>query len=797
MRRKLLYALAALVALLVVAIAGGRVWLGRAAPDPARDGTIAGLAGPVEVWRDSMGVPHLWAGSEEDLFRAMGYVHAQDRLFQMEMFRRVADGRLAEMMGGELVDTDRFLRTLGMGRSAGEQEARLAPEDRAMLQAYADGVNAWIGTRRGPLPPEFVTLRVRPEPWTVRNSLSIAKIMAWDLAEWNLGLDLQAAIDVVGEERARDLFPAYPDSGLTILGDDARWRGRDTAAPPAAAPPAPRVSGAVPLPRVPPLALELLDAVSIARASNSWVIGGSRTASGKPILANDMHLALRAPPIWYLAALHGGGVNVTGMTLPGVPVVVAGHSERVAWGFTNAYVDDTDFFVEEVDPDAPNRYRTPDGWAEMVVRLDTIRVKGGEPVLHTVRWTRNGPVLSDVEPRRSGNRVLAMRWSSHEPSGEVRALLGMNRARSADEFLQALRGFDNPHQNVVFADVDGRFGYWMAGRVPVRRGGDGVLPVPGWTGEGDWTGWLEFDDHPHALDPADGFVVTANNRQVGPEYPHHISTHWADPFRAMRIRRLVEAGSRFTAAEVAAQQMDVRDLWALGHLPRAVAAAERAGEGEAAALLRGWDGGAGVDSRPAALFYTWYDELRSRVGDDEFGEAPVYFPRSAFDRLLERGGGAWADDVRTPEVETLDALEVAAMRTALKRVAGRTWGELHTVTVAHPLGSVAALERIFGLNLGPFPSPGSMHTVNVAGWGARRPPFRTGHGASQRHVVDMGDVDGAGGFILPGGQSGIPFSPHYADQMPLWREGRLWRIPLDRRAAEARTVARMTLRPER
>ena len=796
MRRKLLYALAALAALLIVALASGRWWLGRSAPNLARDGEIAGLAAPVEVWRDSMGVPHLWAASEADLFRAMGYVHAQDRLFQMEMFRRVADGRLAEMLGAELVDTDRFLRTVGMGLSAGEQEARLAPEERAMLQAYADGVNAWIEARRGPLPPEFLTLRVRPEPWTVRNSLSIARIMAWDLADWNLGLDLQRAVDTVGEKLARDLFPAYPDSGLTILGADARWRGRGSG-PPAAAPAAlPRVSGAVPLPDVPPLALELLDAVSIARASNSWVVGGSRTASGKPVLANDMHLALRAPPIWYLAALHGGGFDIVGMTLPGVPVVVAGHSRQVAWGFTNAYVDDTDFFVEEVDPDAPTRYRTPEGWAEMAVRVDTIRVKGGEPVLHTVRTTRNGPVISDVDPR-SGDRVLAMRWASHEPSNEVSALLGMNRARSADEFLQALRGFDNPHQNVVFADADGRFGYWMAGRVPVRRGGDGVLPVPGWTGEGEWTGWLDFDDHPHVLDPADGFVVTANNRQVGPEYPHHISTNWAEPWRALRIRQLVEGSTRLTAAEALAQQMDVRDLWALHHLPRAVVAAEAAGLADAAAELRGWDGEAATGSRPAALFYTWYDELRARVGFDEFGDARPYFPRAAFDRLLERGVGAWVDDVRTPEVETLDGLAREAMRTAVERVAGRTWGELHTVSVAHPMGSVAALERVFGLNLGPYPSPGSGYTVNVAGWGGREPPFRTGHGASQRHVVDMADVDGVGGFVLPGGQSGVPFSAHYRDQMPLWREGRLWRIPLDRAAAEARAVARMTLRPAR
>jgi penicillin G amidase len=795
MRRRLLIAAAIVVVLLAAAAGGTRWWLGRSVADPGRDGTVAGLAAPVEVWRDSMGVPHLWAEGEPDLFRALGYVHAQDRLFQMELFRRVADGRLAEVLGERAVDTDRFLRTLGMGLAAGEHEALLDPYDRALLQAYADGVNAWIGRGRGTLPPEFVALRFEPEPWTVRNSLSIGKIMAWDLAEWQLGLDLQHAVDAVGPELAADLFPAWPDSGLTILGDEARWRGRGGAGrvEPAPEPLAP--VGGVHTPRIPDLAIRLLDGVSITRASNSWVVGGSRTASGKPILANDMHLELRTPPIWYLAALHGGAFNVTGMTLPGVPGVVAGHSDRVAWGFTNAFVDDADLFVEETDPGDPDRYRTPDGWAGMTVRVDTIRVKGGDPIVHRVRHTRHGPVVSDVDPR-AGERVLALRWRSHDPSGEVGALLGMNRARNVDEFLHALRGFDNPHQNVVFADADGRFGYWMAGRVPIRRGGDGTLPVPGWTDEGAWTGWLDFDDHPHALDPESGFVVTANNRQVGPEYPHHISTNWAEPWRALRIRQLVEGAPRLTAAQALEHQMDVRDLWALHHLPRAVAAAEAAGLDAAAALLRGWDGEATVDSRPAALLYTWYDELRSRVGDDEFGDARVYFPRAAFDRLLERGGGAWANDVRTPEVETLDGLAAEAMRVAVRTVGGRSWGELHTVSIAHPLGSAAALDRMLGLNAGSFPAPGSGHTVNVAGWAGRRPPFVTRNGASQRHVVDMADPDGSGGFILPGGQSGVPFSRHYRDQLPAWREGRLWRIPLAREAAEARTVARMTLRPE-
>ncbi|HEU0012909.1 MAG TPA: penicillin acylase family protein [Longimicrobium sp.] len=803
MLRKIGLAFLGLVALVLVLGFGGRCYLGRSVPDPDRGGTIAGLQAPVEVWRDSLGVPHLWARGEADLFRAMGYVHAQDRLFQMEMFRRVADGRLAELLGEQLVDSDKFLRTVGMGRAAADNERRLTPEQRALLQAYADGVNAWIRDHPGPLPPEFVTLRGRPEPWTVRNTLSIAKIMAWDLADWEIGLQVQQAVDRVGPELARDLFPAYPDSGATILGADAEWKGRGAQPPPAApaAPvpglaPTPPVSGPVPMPKVPAQVLALLDGVSISRASNAWVIGGQRTRSGKPILANDMHLALRTPAIWYLAALHGGAMNVTGMTLPGVPVVVAGHSDRVAWGYTNAMVDDVDFFVEQVDAANARRYRTPDGWAEMVMRPETIRVKGKkQPVVHTVRATRNGPVISDVEDR-AGSRVLAMRWTAAEPSTEVGALLAMNQARNAAEFAAALRGFDNPHQNVVFADADGRIGYWMVGRVPVRRGGDGVLPVPGWTGEGEWVRFLDFDEHPHALSPADGFVVTANNRQVGPAYPFHITRNWADPYRAQRIRQMVEAGRGLTAADVARQQMDVVDLFALRHRDRAAAAADRAGQPDAAAELRRWNGEARVDSRGAALFYTWFEQLRTLVGSDEFGGGTVYFPRSTLDRVLLQGGGRWADNVRTPDrVETLAELEADAMRAASQLASGKTWGELHVTRIDHPLGSVAVLDRAMNLNIGPFPSPGAPNTVNVAGFSARTPPFVTAYGPSQRHVVDLADVDGAGGFVVPTGQSGIPFSRHYRDQNELWRTGRLWRIPLDRRQAQARTVSRMTLKP--
>ncbi|MBA4156585.1 MAG: penicillin acylase family protein [Gemmatimonadetes bacterium] len=793
--KRFAYVLLALV-LLLVGAAGAAAWFVRSAdPDPSRSHTLAGLSAPVEVWRDSLGVPHLWARDEADLFRAIGFIHAQDRLWQMEMFRRVADGRLAEILGPELLETDRFLRTLGMGRAAAENERILDPESRTLMEAYAAGVNSWILSHRGALPPEFVALRTRPEPWTVRHSLAIGKIMAWDLADWDGPLELQRAVDLVGRELAAALRPDYPEWGVHILGEGDRGNAGPAAETALSQTPLPLSVLNIPLPRVPDRAREMLDAVSAARASNSWVIGGERTRSGKPILANDTHLTLRAPSLWYLVALHGGGIEAAGFTIPGVPLPILGRTTNVAWGFTNAMAADTDFYIERVDTADPSLYLTPEGWQRFEIRAETIQVRGGDPVIHTVRTSRHGPVISDAE-RRAGDRVLALRWTGHEPSTEFSAMLKMNRARNAAEFLAALREFTSPHQNVVFADTAGTIGYRLVGLIPVRRNGDGRLPVPGWTGDYDWVRYLTPDEHPEVLDPTDGFIVTANNRQVGASYPFLIGRQWAEPFRAQRIREMVEArDGRFTADGVARQQMDVRDAFAVRYLPHALRAAERAGAHGAAETLRSWNMEASTDSHAAALFYTWYEALRRRVGEDEYRGARMYFPRAALNRMLDDGAGAWINDIRTGQTETLDEQAAAAMREAVEEVGMRRWSDLHETRINHSLGSARVLDRTFGINIGPFSKGGSPYTVDVAGYGIR-PPFVNTHGASQRHVIDLADPDGVGGFVIPTGQSGIPFSRHYRDQTPLWREGRLWRIPLDRTQAEARAVHRMVLRPD-
>ncbi|HEX6589990.1 MAG TPA: penicillin acylase family protein [Longimicrobiales bacterium] len=811
-------ALAVVVVLALVALMAGGValWLRSALPDYEREITLSGLDGDVRIAFDELGIPHIFAGSEHDLLFAQGWVHAQDRLWQLELFRRVAEGRLAEALGADLVDSDRFLRTVGVWRAAANAEARLEPDVRERLQAYVDGVNAYLERRDGALPPEFVLLRIEPGPWTVRHTLAIEKLMAWDLSSYSMEIDAARAFFRFGAERAGYLVPAYPGWGTTILPDagvpaavagadfaasGVRRQASETAGWPVQGNHPHTVADARSLTPdapfgdpIPAAARMLLESLNTRQASNAWVIGGERTASGRPILANDMHLALRAPGVWYLVGLHGGGYDVAGMSIPGAPFVVAGHNRVVAWGFTNAMTDDADLFIERLDPADATRYLTPGGSEPFAIVVDTIRVKGGEPVAFRSRWTRNGPVISDVTGGLGADPVT-LRWAAHDDTHAVAALPLMNRARSAAEFRAALRFFDNPHQNVVFADTAGDFGYHMSGHVPIRGAFNMPprFPVPGWTGDWDWTGRMPFDQHPHAdASVAAGYVVTANNRQVAGPEGEFVSAIWEQPFRAARITQMIEqAAALLTTRDVHRMQLDVLDLHALRYRDRAIAAARAANVPDFADAIAGWDARATTDSRPGALWYAWYHRMRALAGRDFWREDHA-LPRAALDNVLELRALPWRDD----GAAAFDRLAREAVDWAVEHVAGRAWGDLHRGVIVHPLGEVAWLDRLLGLNVGPHPLAGSSTTVNVSQWLETSFPVNAAYGPSQRHVVDLADVDGAGGFVLPAGQSGIPFSRHYDDMHDAWVDGGLWRIPVDPAAAEARATAVTTLRAD-
>lgn len=787
-RRALLWGAVGLGVLVVAGaagFAGSRAYLRRSLPLYDDTASVA-VRGHVRISRDSFGIPSITAGDLHDLVFGLGYVHAQDRLWQMEMARRAAEGRLAEAFGPDLLEADRFLRTIGFWRAVLRADSALAGEVRALLQGYADGVNAGMASLRA-WPPEFVLLRLTPEPWTILHSLAITQIMTWDLTEWDLSLSLARAVERVGPDLARELFPRVREWSPRIMPSAPRRRV------PAVASIGPQSWPAGALPEVPASLRPLLESFAIARASNSWVIGPSRSRSGKPILANDMHLALRAPPPWYLAALHGPGFDVVGMTLPGAPGIVAGHSRRVAWGYTAAYVDNIDFFVEEFDPADSTRVRTPAGWETMTFHEETIHVRArNEPVVVRVAETRHGPVLTESETKLAGT-ALSMQWTGARPGAELRAILWMNLARNVTEFVDALRDFANPQVNVVFADADGRIGYWLAGSVPVRRSGDGVLPAPGASGEYDWIGFVPFDSLPHVLDPPSGYIVTANNipRDGGP----FIGAHFDPGYRAARIAQLIEATRTHDVTTAHAIQLDVHSLFAARHRERAAAAARAAGLEEVARLLEDWDGDARMEDWAPAVFYTWVEHMRRAIASDEYGGSLGYFPWEVLDEMIRRGTSPWFDDGRTPEPETLEAVSVGAMKEAVRFVPNGRWGAIHTLTSRHTLGARGWLNTWLGLNVGPYPAPGDPFTVNAAHHVEGGPPFRVQWGVSQRHVVDMADPDGAGGFVLPTGQSGNPLSPHYRDQVERWRGGGLRPILLDRDRARARARHETVLVP--
>ena len=760
---------------------------------PVGEQPVAGLAAPVEVLWDSVGVPQVWAQSDEDLLFAQGWLHAHHRLWQMEMFRRVATGRLSELFGEPTVATDRFLRTLGLRQAAVATAEALDAHTRGLVQRYVDGVNARMATlsRR---PPEMLVLGVTPEPWTLADVTAIEKILAWDLSAYGTSLDHADALRELGPEQWERVRPEYPRWAPTIEGDTppASPDADRLAADPLATAPAMPASPNMPAlsrellasARVPADAAEHLDKTSIVRASNSWVVGPSRSASGRPLLANDPHLSLDHPNIWYVMGLHAPEIDVVGTSVAGMPGIVLGHTPGVAWGFTNAYLDDMDLFVERVDPADTTRYLTPEGSAPFEQRIEEIWVRGREvPDTIVVRSTRHGPVMTPVEPR-AGEDLLSLQWIAHDTTHAQRALLKLLRVQTAGELLLAMQDMDVAHQNVVFADTAGAWGYWMAGRIPVRPTGTArLLPVPGWTGEGDWLGYLPFSEHPHQLAPERGFIATANNRQSWAPVSWQVSEEvWAEPFRAMRITERLSAGRNLTADSMAALQNDVTSSFAQRYLPAAVRAFQGAGYDSIAASLETWDGAHTLDDTRAPVFHAWVRALQGQLRRAELGSDEAFFPRSLVERRLDAEAVA-------------DELAVEAAREARAQVAGMSWGQVHTLTLDHPLAAVPALRTLFGFGRVGVPRQGGPHTVDVAEMSGSAPAWVVRWGASQRHVVDMADPDATGTFVIPGGASGWPGDDLTMSQFDRWLAGERISVPLSRERVEARTIARLQLRP--
>lgn len=790
-RPRWLRLLLGLIALLLVVsgtgTTAGYLYLRRGLPVTRGELVVPGLREPVTVIRDRWGVPHIFARNRHDLYFAQGYVTAQDRLFQMDVSRRAAAGRLAEVFGEALVETDKFLRTFGLWRAAQAMEAALSPEAREVAEAYAAGVNAYIeeAIRSGNLPPEFRLAGYTPEPWRPVDTAGIAKLMAYDLSDnWSAEVWYLQMAQKVGLEKVAELMPAYPETGPVVM----------------------RYSAGLPLGEL----LAAARPVAEWTGSNNWVLSGRRTASGKPLLANDPHLGMGVPAIWYQTHLVvPGEVNVIGVTFPGVPGIVLGHNEHIAWGVTNLGPDTQDLYLEVPNPANPREFLYDGQWEPAQVIVEEIRVKGqAEPVRHEVLITRHGPIITPVAGSQQNRptAALALRWTAHDPSSELDAFLKINAARNWQEFREALRYFTTPTQNFVFAATDGTIAYRGNGRIPIRAKGNGLFPAPGWTSEYEWQGFIPWEELPEMVNPPEGFIATANAKVVDDRYPYFLTAAWAPPYRHARIEEVLRQAENWTVKEMQALQNDVanlqaRTLWPVLErlltqgLERAPApepdgdgrAAEKAAALEAAALaaLRQWDQQDTPESVGATIWHTWYRHMMEATFLDEMGE-DLYrrMPHGVltFDRLILAAGegkeSGWFDDINTPEAEDAAAIAARSFRSAVAELAQTLgpkvekwqWGRLHRLPFEHRLGAVPLLRPIF--NVAGAPVGGSGVTVNANAYGRTGPGFTVTLGPVWRQVVDLGDIAGNSWDVVAPGQSGHPLSPHYDDQFELWRQGK-------------------------
>ncbi|MDP3513969.1 MAG: penicillin acylase family protein [Sulfuritalea sp.] len=780
---------AALLALFVAAVAVAVIWWQRVTPVTEGRLQVSGLAGEVSIERDDNGIPTLRGASRDAVLFGLGFVHAQDRLWQLETHRRIGSGRLAEAFGPAALDNDKFLRALGVRRAAAAQWAVLGADARAAVLAYTAGINAFIVDHLRARPPEFLILGLQPEPWTPEDTLAWGIMMAWDLgANWTnelLRMRLALSLPVA---RIDQLLPPYPgQKPLPVRDYAALYREL-------------KLSGDLGQQALLDAPESGVDGVG----SNNWVLAGARTTSGKPLLANDPHLKLTTPALWYFARLDAPGLKVAGATMPGLPLLVLGQNERIAWGFTNTNPDVQDVYLEQIKPDDATRYRTPDGWAAFQSYSETIRVKGGPDVTLTTRATRHGPVISDagtpVVAGLTGQAggpayALALRWTALDAdAASIDGGLAIGAAGSVAEFVTAAEKYKAPMQNMVVADVAGSIGFIAAGRVPLRRADNdlhGQAPAPGWEARYDWAGFLDPGRTPREIDPPRGWIATANHRVASANYPHYITSEWALPYRQQRIETLLAALPKHDKESLRRIQADVLSPAAQRLLPWLKKAQPTHALGAAAMQhLVAFDGDMRALDVAPTIFAAWARELTRAVFADEMGGEEMYLRqvgradfRAALEGVLERDDAWWCDDKATPAAETCAALVNRSLDRALEELQQRLgpdmarwhWGVVHLARAEHrPFSKVKALAPWFELRVA---TGGDNYTVNVGRYHLKGgEPYLNEHAASLRAIYDLGNPANSG-VMHSSGQSGLVLSPDFRRLLEPWQAVRdlpLW-----------------------
>ena len=758
------WALIVVVALVVLAAGAVAALFYRAMPDYAGAAVLPGLSADVRVYRDAYGAPHIFAATGDDAARALGYIHASERLFEMEIQRRAGQGRLSEILGADLVGVDKFIRTLGFYRLAESSLSAFSPQGRATVEAYADGVNAFLTSHRGKLPPEFLVLGDDPEPWRPADTLVAGKLLSLQLSNnYKIEMDRAMLAGKLPLDQARLLYP-MPPQGSPIT--TAPVSNKTHAEGPS---PIDQLGALLPFSH---------------GASNEWVVAGAHTVTGKPILANDPHLGIEAPIVWYLARIVTPDGWVKGASLPGSPIVVLGQNDHIAWGLTNTGSDVQDLFVETIDPSDASRYLTPDGPTAFETREETIHVKSGADVVVKTRATRHGPVLSDVDSQMAAlagaGKVMALAYNAlGGQDTSVEALLRVDRAKNWDEFRDALKLLQTPEQNIVFADVSGNIGFISPALLPIRKSGDGLTPADGASGANDWIGFAPFEKMPQLFNPPTGFIFNANNAIVTPDNDPYLGQDWEEPYRARRMQQFFDTIDKHSLDTSASMQGDIVSLAAKDLLPILALASPSTERGkQALALLAKWDGATDKDRPEPLIFDAWMREMRLILINEKTGLA-----------LEEKGGFAaatiyslvkdhpqWCDGIKGPDPDCRGTI-TRALDQALEKLAQRDgadigkwrWGDEHVSLLRHKFYSHLPLfDRLSDLSV---PSSGDYYALDRGGGNPPLPdhPFARTHAAGYRGVYDLGNPDQSR-FMITTGESGHIFSAHYGDLVPLWND---------------------------
>lgn len=803
--RILIGALIALLVIALIATAVGVWFVQRTLPQTSGALQVNGLHGTVSVLRDTYGVPHITGNDLHDVIFAQGYVTAQDRLFQLEFNRRVAQGRLAEMFGSggkdrPLVDADAFLRTLGMYAAAQTELASLDDTTRGELQAYADGINAFVSSHKDSLPLEFTVLGITPAPWSPIDSLAYGRVVAYSLdGTWNTKYARAIVTAKTTIETARTLFPTYPTENPTLIptrvsGFASALGATQQQTTTLGATNAPDIEALASMVQLSPTLLhgadvvrDLLGDVHDGLGSNNWVVDGSKSATGKPLLANDPHLGIRMPAIWYEIGLRGGGLDVIGFSFPGDPGIVIGHNNYIAWGVTNVDADNTDLYVEKLDPTGhPGMYQFDREWRPLETRQEVIKIRGESPVTITVSSTLHGPIMTDVVGDLKKHPELApvaLKWTALQPGYTFAGFFQLDFARNWNEFDAAVSNI-SISQNFVYADVDGNIGYRMSGLLPIRPVENETLPVSGSTSAHEWKGYVAQSEMPRLYNPSNHIIVTANNQIVDDNSSQYVTTDWDYGYRARRITDLLSAATNVSATDYQRIQADVLSIPASKLTPKFITAGSSAtGDAATAAkILNGWDYTMTRDSAAAAVYEATAGALARAtiepvLGKDVYGVYRDNFSSSGvYTVLINLMNQPTAPFITSsPNEVIVKALNdaMAELRSALGSDTSKwRWGALHQAHFAHPLASAFPLNYLF--DVAPVDRPGDSVTVNAAGGGgfsADPADYSQQTVPSMRQIIDLSNFDNSL-WVTTTGESGQPGSAHYSDLVPLWDQNK-------------------------